>query len=125
MILVREFHGNSQHRHIHGVLLVNGNSYKSELSLFNRVNRQWNNALGVSSDSQYVHHPNTKGQASVRINKNADDCREKINAATKQATYLGKVRGKENLPKGSWLINGTRLPKSMTSKGGKTDAKAE
>ena len=97
--------------HIHGLLLVNGNSKKHSADIFARVERQWANALEIEDAKGLVHYCNANGPNSYMLNRNEPDFKDKLNAAFYQASYLAKISTKDGLAKGQWLVSSTRLPK--------------
>lgn len=113
LLRVTEQHGGSPHPHTHGLLLVNANAKISAFDVLQRVERQWRNALGVESASGLVDHCSRSGPNPLIIKRYANETQfaEAMNAASHQASYLAKTRGKENPAKGAWLVSSSRLPK--------------
>ncbi len=110
LVTVTEQHGNSPHPHMHGVIMVNGNAHRKALPILQEVERQWQQALHTEAQG-LVDHCNKQGENGITVNRNADDFNAKMNQCSHQASYLAKTRGKDNNPKGSWLVKGTRIPK--------------
>ena len=111
LIMVCEKGKTSNKLHIHGLLLVNGNSKKHSADIFARVERQWANALEIEDAKGLVHYCNANGPNSYMLNRNEPDFKDKLNAAFYQASYLAKISTKDGLAKGQWLVSSTRLPK--------------
>lgn len=109
LITVTEQH-NSEHPHIHGVLLVNANVKRKYLPIMEQVERIWKLALGTDAQG-LVDHCNRSGKNGIIIDRNKEDFEDKKKQCSHQGSYLAKVRGKENNAKGTWLVGGTRLPK--------------
>ena len=110
LIMVCEKGKTSNKIHIHGLLLVNGNSKKHSADIFARVERQWANALEIEDAKGLVHYCNANGPNSYMLNRNDLDFKDKLNAAFYQASYLAKINTKDGLEKGQWLVSSTRLP---------------
>jgi hypothetical protein len=101
-----------QHPHAHVLVHVNGNAKKEPYDIQQRAVREWNTVLGVSGNTGLVDFCDRQGQSSYIVDRNQPDFESTINAAFHQASYLAKVRGKEDRSKGQWLVMGTRIPKT-------------
>lgn len=117
LIRVTEHHGGSPHPHTHGLLLVNANAKISGFDVLQRVERQWKNALGVESASGLVDYCSRSGPNPLIIKRyiSKGELAQAMNAASHQASYLAKTRGKDSPAKGAWLVSSSRLPKKCAS----------
>ena len=116
IIKVCEIGEKSDKTHIHGLILVNGNAKKCSSDLYARIERQWANALDIEFEDAkgLVNYCNSKGPNSYLLERNKPDFEEKLNSASYQASYLGKIRSKEKKEKGAWLVTASRIPKLKT-----------
>ncbi len=110
LITVTEQASNNSHPHIHGVILVNGNAKQNSMGILKQIEKTWGIAI-QSSQSGLVHYCDHQGDNGLMVNRNSTDFEQQINACSHQASYLAKTRDKDNNPKGSWKVTGTRLPK--------------
>ncbi len=109
IITVTEQHNKSDNIHIHGLILVNGNAKKSYYPLLQEIETQWKTAIKTDING-LVDYCNKQGKNGMVINRNSEDYENIKNKCSYQASYLAKVRGKDNRDKGSWLVSGTRVP---------------
>lgn len=110
LIMVPERHGKNKRLHIHGVVLVNGNAKHSYMGIVKKAEEIWKRAIG-STASGLVHFCNQNGENGIMMDRNKENFKEQLNAASYQASYLAKERGKDNAEKGSWISRGTSRPK--------------
>ena len=69
----------------------------------------WQRVLN-SSNAGIVDFCNKLGTNGILIDRNSQLLKQQIEACTFQASYIAKVRSKENKLKGTWLTGGTRIP---------------
>lgn len=106
LISVAEKH-NEDHNHYHYFLIVNGNAHKSTTKILEKANRLWSE-MNNANETGLVDFCNRKGRNGIMIDKNSDAFEKQYNEAFYQASYLAKVRGKENSDKGSWRVKKSR-----------------
>jgi hypothetical protein len=107
--LVTEKHTTDNHPHAHVVVHVNANVKKSPYDIQLRAVREWNTVLGTTGNIGLVDFCNRENTCSYIIDRNSSDFETMKNQAFHQASYLAKIRGKEDKDKGSWRVIGTRL----------------
>ena len=110
LVTVSEHHGKSDTPHVHCVLLVNGNAIQNHMGILKQVEKTWGAAI-ASNDPGLVDYCDKHGKNGIMIDRNKEDFEQKLNEASHQASYLAKVRGKENRAKGAWQVRSTRLPR--------------
>ena len=92
----------SEYPHYHFAVIVNANATKSAYTIHMKANDLWKKALNTSQDG-LVHfcneHPN-----GLIIERYSSHYQDQFSKVFYQLSYLAKTRGKENRPKGTWLI---------------------
>jgi hypothetical protein len=107
--LVLEKHTTENHPHAHVVVHVNGNAKKSPYGIQQRAVREWNTVLGTTGNTGLVDFCDRENTCSYIIDRNSPDFETIRNQAFHQASYLAKMRGKEDRNKGSWRVIGSRI----------------
>ena len=103
----------SDHPHVHCILLVNGNSKRTALDIFPRVERQWANALGREDAKGLVDYCTKSGPNPLMVSRSQTDFKSKMHNPSHQASYPAKIRDKDNNPKGSWSVSSSRISKTI------------
>ena len=106
LISVAEKH-NEDHNHYHYLLLVNGNAHHNSINILEKINRLWSRMIG-SNQKGLVDFCYKHGRNGIMLDKNSYDFEKQYNEAFYQASYLAKIRGKQNPDKGSWLVKKSR-----------------
>jgi hypothetical protein len=115
MVIEKHTHNAStqdMHPHAHVLVHVNGNAKQSGYDIQQRAVREWNTVLGVKENNGLVDFCNRQGPSSYMIDRNSPQYEDIKNKAFHQASYLAKIRGKDERNKGQWLVMGTRIPKT-------------
>lgn len=106
ILYVDEKH-NECHEHYHYFIMVNGNAHQHTTKIHGKANRLWSKMIN-SNETGLIDFCDKKGKNGIVIDRNSTEYDKQYDEAFYQASYLAKVRGKENIDKGSWRIKKSR-----------------
>ena len=96
----------SERPHYHFAVVVNANAKNRAFPILQKADALWKTML-KTDQAGLVDFCSSKANGII-IDKGKDDFQERYEDVFYQASYLAKIRGKENRDKGSWLIKTSR-----------------
>ena len=106
-----EQNANCDHSHFHLLILANGNCIKNRFSIHNSLARHTNRIFGSESEG-LVHRCDSVGDTGIMLRKDDPDYEDKLKKAIYISSYLAKVKGKEDTPKGTHRLTTSRKKKA-------------
>ena len=102
-----------QNPHYHFVILLNGNAKNNYWGLLDRTLWSlWEKTINASDNKGLVDYCDKNGPNGLMVVRSSPDVMEQLNKLSYQASYLTKIKTKDNRGKGNWLMGGSRVDPS-------------
>ena len=95
--------------HYHYILLVNGNTKNSYWTLLDEIiSPLWKDTIKSTDNKGLVDYCDKGGPNGLMAIRSSPDFLNQLNQLSYQASYITKIKTKNNISKGNWLMGGSR-----------------